>query len=146
MKRLNLPFNLGMDYEELEFELEILPDRIQGYDSYIYLGKFNNFLNYNTDKIELLFRMDVLEGIIINYNYLSSRAFDYIANQLESLLGNPQIVYEHGYNEHGYKLYKFNVLDSFVILMYGNNDITLLIVIIPDLVNKILYTIFDKKS
>lgn len=65
MKQINLPFSLGMDYEELEFDLEILPDRLQGYDSYIYLGKFYSFLSYNIGRTELIFRMDILEAIII---------------------------------------------------------------------------------
>lgn len=89
MKELNLPFWIGMDYEELEFELEVLPDRIEGYDSYLYLGKFNNFLNDITDRTELLYSMDVLEGIIVNIPILNSEK---ITAQLESISGNPQVI------------------------------------------------------
>lgn len=89
-----------MDYEELEFDLEILPDRIHGYDSYIYLGEFNNFLGNTTNRIELLFRMDILAGIIITLPLKNPAD---IVVQLENLLGSPQIVIEHTYN-----LYRFN--------------------------------------
>jgi|SRR5690554_542156 len=68
MKQLNLPFELGVDYEKLEFDLEITQDRIKGFDSYIYVGKrFNNFLNYPTDKTEFIFSFDILEVIIISF-------------------------------------------------------------------------------
>lgn len=107
---------LGMDYEELEFDLEILPDRIQGYDSYIYLGKFNNFLNYTTNKIELLFRLDVLEGMVISYDNLPFIASEEIIAKLESKLGSPQIVYEGKY-----KLHKFSTDKNDLLLYVSQN-------------------------
>lgn len=68
MKQLKIPFRLGVNYENLEFDLEVLPDRIQGCDSYIYIGKkLNKFLNYNTDKTELIFSLDVLEVVILTF-------------------------------------------------------------------------------
>lgn len=108
MEQLNLPFRLGMDYEELEFELEVLPDRIKGYDSYLYIGEFNSFLNYNTERIELLFRIDVLEGIIINLPLLEPEC---IVTSLESLLGTPQVV-----SEENFKFYKFNLEENSLLL------------------------------
>ena len=55
-----------MDYEELELELKILPDRIRGYNSNIYKGRnFKTFLNYRTYKTELSYSFDVLKAIII---------------------------------------------------------------------------------
>ena len=69
MKQLNIPFKLGMQYDNWEFDLEVTKDRVQGFDSYIYKGKkFNKFLNYSTDKTELLFRLDVLELVLITLN------------------------------------------------------------------------------
>ena len=107
MEQLNLPFRLGMDYEELEFDLEILPDRIQGYDSYIYLGKFNDFLNYTTDKIELLFRIDILEGIIISYNYLSYESYNLIMSQVSILYGSPKVLSKEKYTIYAYEIAGF---------------------------------------
>lgn len=70
MKQLNIPFKLGMQYDNWEFDLEVTKDRIEGCDSYIYVGKkFNKFLNYSTDKAELLFRLDVLEAVILRFTY-----------------------------------------------------------------------------
>lgn len=67
MKTDILPFPIGMEYEDLEFDLEVLPDRIKGYDSYICVGKnIKNFLNYPTDKIELIFYCDeFLQAVVI---------------------------------------------------------------------------------
>lgn len=67
MKTDILPFPIGIEYSDLEFDLEILPDRIKGYDSYIYVGKeVKNFLNYPTDKIELIFFCDeYLQAVVI---------------------------------------------------------------------------------
>lgn len=70
MKTDILPFPIGMEYEDLEFDLEVLPERIKGYDSYIYVGKdLKNFLNYPTDKIELIFHWEILVAIIISLEY-----------------------------------------------------------------------------
>ena len=69
MKQLNIPFKLGMQYDNWEFDLEVAKDRVQGFDSYIYIGKkFNKFLNYSTDKTELLFRLDVLESVMLRFD------------------------------------------------------------------------------
>src|SRR5690606_3613250 len=70
MKTDILPFPIGIEYEELEFDLEVLPDRIKGFDNYIYVGKeIKNFLNYPTDKIELIFHWEILVAIIISLEY-----------------------------------------------------------------------------
>lgn len=70
MKTDILPFPIGMEYEDLEFDLEVLPERIKGYDSYIYVGKdLKNFLNNPTDKIELIFHWEILVAIIISVEY-----------------------------------------------------------------------------
>ena len=47
MKQLNLPFKIDKQYENWEFELEALEDRLSGYHSYKYTGKqLNYFLNF----------------------------------------------------------------------------------------------------
>jgi hypothetical protein len=51
MKQLDLPFKIDKQYENWEFELEALDDRLIGYQSYRYIGKeFNYFLNFTTHK------------------------------------------------------------------------------------------------
>lgn len=79
MKQLNIPFKLGMQYDNWELDLEVTKDRIDGCDSYIYTGKkFNKFLKYCKYKTELIFNLDILEAVLIsfensnsNYNELS---------------------------------------------------------------------------
>ncbi len=73
MKQLNIPFKLGMQYDNWEFDLEIAKDRVQGFDSYIYMGKkFNKFLNNSKYKTELIFNLDVLEAVLISFESSNS--------------------------------------------------------------------------
>ncbi|CAM4405549.1 hypothetical protein [Flavobacterium terrigena] len=66
MKQLNIPFKLGMLYDNWEFDLEIVNDRVVGCD--IYIGeKFNKFLNYSTDKTKLIFSLDILEVVVLSF-------------------------------------------------------------------------------
>ncbi|TWP23570.1 hypothetical protein ETU10_07555 [Apibacter muscae] len=79
MKQKNIPFQLGMQYENWEFDLEPIQDRVKGYDSYLYRGKeFNYFMNYSTDKTELIFSLDRLEIVILTF-------FNRDMNKLEEL-------------------------------------------------------------
>lgn len=76
MKQLDIPFKLGMQYDNWEFELEVTQDRLQGFDSYIYIGEqFNKFLNISTDETELLFSLDILEAVIITYKDKDSQFY-----------------------------------------------------------------------
>ena len=66
MKQLDLPFNIDEQYENWQFELDALDDRLSGYHSYKYIGEeLNYFLNFNTDKTELIFNGDYLTAVII---------------------------------------------------------------------------------
>lgn len=66
MKQLNLPFKIDKQYENWEFELDALEDRLSGYYSYKYIGKqLNYFLNFITHKTELIFNGDYLTAVII---------------------------------------------------------------------------------
>lgn len=68
MEKPNIPFKIGMEYENWEFDLEILQDRLEGYDSYRYIGdEFNNFLNYPTEETELIFSFEILVAVIIKF-------------------------------------------------------------------------------
>lgn len=82
MKKPSIPFKLGMGYENWEFDLEILPDRLEGYDSYRYIGNnFNNFLNYPTEETELIFSFEILVAVIIKFKGVLS--FD-VSEQFKS--------------------------------------------------------------
>lgn len=67
MKHNNkLPFKLNMPYEELEFDLEPIQDRIQGYDSYLYIGQISIF-DTVPKKVELIFYWERLKIIILEF-------------------------------------------------------------------------------
>ncbi|CAM3399973.1 hypothetical protein FLLO111716_08280 [Flavobacterium longum] len=66
MKQLNLPFKIDKQYENWQFELDALDDRLPGYHSYLYIGEqLNYFLNYPTDSAELIFNGDYLTAVIL---------------------------------------------------------------------------------
>lgn len=66
MKQQKIPFKLGMEYENWEFELDLCTNRFEYFDSYKYVGTgLNKFLNKYTDETELLFNLDILEAVII---------------------------------------------------------------------------------
>lgn len=66
MKQLNLPFKIDKQYENWQFELDALDDRLPGYHSYSYIGEqLNYFLNYPTDSTELIFNGDYLTAVIL---------------------------------------------------------------------------------
>lgn len=69
MKQLNIPFKLGMQYDNWEFDLEVTKDRIEGCDSYIYTGKKFNKFKYKT---ELIFNLDILEAVLISFENSNS--------------------------------------------------------------------------
>lgn len=81
MKQLNLPFKIDKQYENWEFELDALEDRLSGYHSYKYIGKLlNYFLNYITYKTELIFNGDYLTAVILTIKKADDRDL-HIINQ-----------------------------------------------------------------
>jgi len=87
MKKDEIPFKIGMQYENWEFSLDIVPDRIKGLDSYLNVDEtLNRFVNFNTDRTELIFSLDILEGVILTfencttsfYNNLKHKIFLYV--------------------------------------------------------------------
>lgn len=89
MKQLNIPFELGLHYENWEFDLEVEQDRLQGCESYIYIGKgFNKILNYSIDKTELIFSLDILQAVVItvtNSNRVFRDLSKIVTSELNSL-------------------------------------------------------------
>lgn len=68
MNKIEFPFELGTDYEDWEFDLEILPDRVPHYDSYKYVRKeVKFFLNNITSNSELVYNLDILEAAILTF-------------------------------------------------------------------------------
>ncbi|SFN09732.1 hypothetical protein SAMN05421741_101111 [Paenimyroides ummariense] len=55
-----------MPYEELEFDLEPIQDRIKGYDSYLYIAPITIF-GIIPKKVELIFYWEQLKIIILEF-------------------------------------------------------------------------------
>lgn len=64
--KTDTPFQLGMEYENWEFDLEPINDRIRGYDSYIYTKKIVVF-DVKPIGIELIFYWDILIAVILKF-------------------------------------------------------------------------------
>lgn len=72
MKNKDLPFKIGENYENWEFDLEILDvERIKGYDGYIYIREIV-FLGAIPRYVELIFSIDLLQIVIFNYELQKS--------------------------------------------------------------------------
>lgn len=68
MPQFKLPFKLGGQYENWEFDLEpIFIDRLKGYDSYIYLKEIT-VLDVIPKRVELIFNLDILSAVILQFN------------------------------------------------------------------------------
>ena len=81
----DLPFKIGMQYENWEFDLEIAPkDRIEGYDGFIYLGEIT-VLNIKPIQVELIFGLDILAAVILSFK--------------ESDIPKLEILKKHGYTQ-----------------------------------------------
>ena len=65
-----LPFQLGMEYENWEFDLEPIGDRIEGFDSYAYIHSFP-LPGAKIRSIELTFQFDVLIVVILEFEELN---------------------------------------------------------------------------
>lgn len=71
MKNTYLPFQIGEQYENWEFDLEYInEEKIKGFDSYLYLWQ-RAFLYIVSSRIELLFALDILEVVIMNFEFNS---------------------------------------------------------------------------
>lgn len=88
MKKDQLPFKIGEDYEKWEFDLEVcIYDKIKGFDSYIYLKNFN-FLEITPLQTELVFFFDVLELVIMTINTKDHREMGKLIDLMTKTFGN----------------------------------------------------------
>lgn len=67
MKQLNLPFKIDEQFENWEFDLGFMPQRIVGYDSFKYIGKEEKeYFGIAIEDAELIFNADFLTAVIIS--------------------------------------------------------------------------------
>lgn len=91
MNTIKFPFELGTDYEDWELYLEMLPDRVPHFDSYIYVGKDLKFLLNNiTYKVELVYNFDVLEAVVLSFR-LNPSSFNEMLGKLSRSVSEPFI-------------------------------------------------------
>ncbi|AEW87094.1 hypothetical protein FCOL_11455 [Flavobacterium columnare ATCC 49512] len=91
MKQLDLPFKIDKQYENWEFELDALENRLSGYESYKYIGKqLNYFLNFFTHRTELIFNGDYLTSVILTIKKVNEMDL-HIINQFLVLNASKQI-------------------------------------------------------
>ncbi len=128
MKKDKIPFKIGMQYENWEFNLDILPDKIKGLDSYLNIDEsLNTFLNVRTDKTELIFSLDILEGVIITFENRTLNFYkvlkEMILSNLEKL-GGLDIMFSSECEDYSNKLaYCVSYKDNTVYLFYCNKHI-----------------------
>lgn len=112
MSRLKLPFKLGANYEDLEFSLEILPDRVPQYDSYLFVGtEVHIFLNNHTHKTELVYNLDTLEAVILTFKK-STASFKKMNDELTKRFSKPTVEVRNNTELHYYSLESIYVCSS----------------------------------
>ncbi len=137
MKQLNIPFKLGMQYDNWEFDLEVTKGRIEGCDSYIYIGKkFNKFLNYSKYKTELIFNLDVLEAVLISFENSNS---DY--NELSEIVNLKLNCFSETLENNEVKICRFVTKSNEVWILKTKSNLYLLVSNIKyllDIINSLL--------
>lgn len=88
MKNKYLPFQIGEQYENWEFDLEYLKEeKIPGCDSYIYLWK-KLFLHIVPSRIELIFSLDILQVVIMTCEFENLEQLNQFRELLDKKFGN----------------------------------------------------------
>jgi hypothetical protein len=94
--KLDLPFKIDKQYENWQFELDALDDRLSGYHSYKYIGKqLSYFLNFTTHKTELIFNGDYLTAVIITLKWSDTNQLQIINQFLVSNAAKEIIIDEY---------------------------------------------------
>ncbi|WP_452221426.1 hypothetical protein [Lacinutrix salivirga] len=128
MKKDKIPFKIGMQYENWEFNLDILSDKIKGLDSYLNIDEsLNKFMNVHTDKTELIFSLDILQGVIITFEnktlYFYKELKEMILSYLKKL-GGLDIMFSLECEDYPNKLaYSIFYKKRTVLLLYCNKII-----------------------
>lgn len=87
MKSKYLPFQIGEQYENWEFDLEISDiDKIKGYDSYFYIREIN-YLEICPRYIELIFSLDILQVVIMTCEFETLEQLNQFRETLDSKFG-----------------------------------------------------------
>lgn len=88
MKDNYLPFQIGEQYENWEFDLDILEtERVPGCDSYYFIWS-KPFLHIIPNTIEMIFCVDILQAVIMEVKDISLHEIAEVESLLIRLYGN----------------------------------------------------------
>ena len=88
MKNQLLPFQIGEEYENWEFDLEPSDDeRILGFDSYFHIRDLS-FLGIITRYAEIVFCWDILKVVILTLDFETREQLELFRNILDLNFGN----------------------------------------------------------
>ncbi len=129
MKLIKLPFKIGDDYENWEYDLEISKiDRILGYDSYIYIRELS-FLGLVPQYTEFIFSWDILQCVVFTFNFESQKQLQQFRDILNLNLGESKILQNeyliaNTYQFEELKIWLIHIHNSYQIqIAYGWNFI-----------------------
>lgn len=127
MKNNKLPFQIGKQYENWEFDLEPTEkERILGLDSYIYIKELV-FLGIIPRYTELIFSLDILKVVIFTIDFKTKKQLELFKRLLDMQFGKSNQFYKENLLTEKYKLanslelWLVNLPDSYrVEISYGN--------------------------
>lgn len=121
MKNNYLPFQIGEQYENWEFDLEYLQEeKIPGYDSYLYLWK-KLFLHITPSRIELIFSLDILQVVIMTCEFENLEQLNQFRELLDKKFGNKTKL-----QKPNIEIYKIMDLEIWVIERISRNKVKIL--------------------
>ena len=136
MKQLDLPFKIDKQYENWEFELDALENRLSGYESYKYIGKqLNYFQNFITHKTELIFNGDYLTAVIVTIKKADEKQIAVINQFLEQNASKVSLI-----NTYATKFKVWRV--TYISVYYSSKKEIILIYGKPRFINKLMQLIF----
>ena len=138
MKRIDIPFRIDEQYENWEFDLDVIENRFKDYDSYKYTGiELNYFLDFSTQKVELIFSADYLVIVIVTFNGKSRPSVKRLQRAMIEAGFKPTVSTDRTYFKYVKRFYYVcnKLEDNSTLLIYGKKRI--LNKLLPFIVNSI---------
>ena len=136
MRKDKLPFKIGEDYENWEFDLEVcINDKIKGFDSYIYLKNFK-FLDITPLQTELMFFFDILELVIMTIKTKDDREMENLIDLMTKTFG---VYIEHEQEYLSACIYKLEDSNQIWLIYSPLEDTTYLAYGSPKLISHIFW-------
>lgn len=118
MKNKYLPFEIGEQYENWEFDLEISDvDKIKGCDSYFYIREIN-FLGVCPKYVELIFSLDILQVVIMTCEFQSLEQLKQFRETLDSKFGERRVLENENLSAEIYEIENLELRLTYIPLGY----------------------------